>query len=513
MLSSSKLLLAALTFNPRTLSPRAWLDGADTSTFYDATSGGSLVANNGAIARLEDKSTNLFHFTQATAGKRPLRVDNFLNGRSVVMFDGVDDQLRNASISFAAGTSGSHAIFAVAYNSADYNTATNPEYCDMMRAGTGEIASFVFGSKRGLFATFYGNNAANWIDTNNNSPNSNVQAPVLLSVITNGNTATPYFNGTAMSTKVCNAAVTYSNFGIGSTDAATSKNMWRGPIAELLIFNRVVTNAERDQIHAYLSAKWGFNFAQFTGFDPDAARYISRVFAAGSSMTASNMNAVNTFVLGCKSDNIWNAIQGCSLLAGPDTLAGALMPLVGPVLTNFNFVDADYNRTTGLKGNGTNKYLRLNLDNWYSTNTRHMVCWMTERMSSPPSSEQFMGFWNNTNGSFGLATVTLNTTLQYRSGTNTAVEVAGAIPLAHTGMIGISRSGANNTDCKTGTNAIVSNANAYNAAQVAGTYTLFSRAGSSPSYSGSRFSFYSVGVNLNLNLLNARIATYMSSLT
>jgi hypothetical protein len=63
-----------------------WTDFTDPSTLYDATSGGSLVAPDGAIARAEDKSGNNFHATQATSGNRPVRKVNVLNGRDVARF-------------------------------------------------------------------------------------------------------------------------------------------------------------------------------------------------------------------------------------------------------------------------------------------------------------------------------------------------------------------------------------------------------------------------------------------
>lgn len=50
-----------------------WLDASDPNTLYDATSGGSLVTPDGTIARWEDKSGNLRHFTQPFSGIRPTR--------------------------------------------------------------------------------------------------------------------------------------------------------------------------------------------------------------------------------------------------------------------------------------------------------------------------------------------------------------------------------------------------------------------------------------------------------
>jgi hypothetical protein len=68
-------------------------------------------------------------------------------------------------------------------------------------------------------------------------------------------------------------------------------------------------------------------------------------------------------VKGCKADGIWDAIKASAILAGARTLDGALQPLVGSAPTNFNFISGDYNRTTGLVGDGATKYLNSNRNN------------------------------------------------------------------------------------------------------------------------------------------------------
>lgn len=98
------------------------------------------------------------------------------------------------------------------------------------------------------------------------------------------------------------------------------------------------------------------------GYDADAQRYIEAVEAAdGQRLELQARTAINDFVVGCKSDAIWDAFRCCVVLSGARTLSGALTPLVGPTPTNVNFVSADYNRRTGLIGNGTTKYINTNL--------------------------------------------------------------------------------------------------------------------------------------------------------
>jgi len=96
-------------------------------------------------------------------------------------------------------------------------------------------------------------------------------------------------------------------------------------------------------------------------FDSDASTYIDAVETAdGQSLETGVRIAINDFVLGCKQDQFWDAIKASCILAGARTLDGALVPLVGTAPTNFSFVAADYDRKTGLKGNGTFKRVDTN---------------------------------------------------------------------------------------------------------------------------------------------------------
>ena len=98
--------------------------------------------------------------------------------------------------------------------------------------------------------------------------------------------------------------------------------------------------------------------------DADAQTYLRAVETAdGQALEPAVAVAVNDFVIGCKSDGIWSAIKASCILAGARTLTGALVPLVGTAPTNVNFVSGDYNRKTGLAGDGSTKYLNSNRNN------------------------------------------------------------------------------------------------------------------------------------------------------
>lgn len=136
----------------------------------------------------------------------------------------------------------------------------------------------------------------------------------------------------------------------------------------------------------------GFNY------DADASAYIDAVEAAdGQALETATRYAINNFVIGCKQDGIWSAIKASCILAGARTLAGCLVPLVGTAPTNFNFVSGDYNRKTGLLGNGSTKYLNSNrAANADPQNSFHASAYVTSVQANPVSGKSLMGALNTT---------------------------------------------------------------------------------------------------------------------
>lgn len=69
------------------------LDASIPGSLYDATSGGNLVAADGAVARWEDQSGNAYHATQTDSSYRPLRRVAASGGHDGLDFDGTNDVL------------------------------------------------------------------------------------------------------------------------------------------------------------------------------------------------------------------------------------------------------------------------------------------------------------------------------------------------------------------------------------------------------------------------------------
>jgi hypothetical protein len=134
-------------------------------------------------------------------------------------------------------------------------------------------------------------------------------------------------------------------------------------------------------------------YVRASATDPDAQAYLQAVEAAdGQALEFEVARAIDNFVLGCKADGIWSAIKASCILAGARTRIGALTPLVGTAPTSFNFVDGDYNRKTGLVGDGSSKYLNSNRNNNADPqNSFHASIWASSVSST--SAYYIAGDW------------------------------------------------------------------------------------------------------------------------
>jgi hypothetical protein len=237
--------------------------------------------------------------------------------------------------------------------------------------------------------------------------------------------------------------------------------------------------------------------------DADAQAYLRAVETAdGQALEPAVARAVNDFVIGCKADGIWSAIKASCILAGARTLNGALVPLVGTAPTNNNFVSGDYDRKTGLVGNGSTKYLNSNRNNNADPqNSNHNAAYQTTT--------------TNTGGIFG-ATLTdasgaggnyLDSAGNSRNRSETQVLTNVS---ATAGLVGHSRALSSSYTIRTAGQNITAN-QASNGLLNASVLVYRRQITASPAYSTARLAFYSIGESLNLALLDARVTTLINA--
>lgn len=239
--------------------------------------------------------------------------------------------------------------------------------------------------------------------------------------------------------------------------------------------------------------------------DSDARAYALAVEAAdGAKLERLVGKAIDDLVIGLKADSIWTPIVSSCLLAGPRTLAGALVPLKGTAPTGHAFVNADLNRETGLLGDGATKYLDSNRNNNADgQDAFHMACWQT---TADTSGTVLMGCGGAVNGS---STVNNNATaIGGRCRNNAYTETAG---YNVAGFVGISRAaGASFTRRGNAANATAAVASQ---TPLAGNIFVFATNNVSPSalFPG-RLAYYSIGANLTLSTLESRISAYITAI-
>lgn len=246
-------------------------------------------------------------------------------------------------------------------------------------------------------------------------------------------------------------------------------------------------------------------------YDTDAQAYIAAVEAAdGQALELAVKNAINAFVVGCKADGIWSAIKASCILAGARTLTGALIPLVGSAPTNFNFVEADYNRKTGLKGDGSTKYLDSNrAGNADPQNDMHQAVWVTEVTTISPSMYIGNGI-EASNSTTGLSHIGNSAGSHYARNRSTN---ASANFSRNPGFLGTSRNNSSNYIFRVNsTNNTVTAASSTPPSNTHKDFALRLQSGSPVNVSEGRQSFRSIGTSLTLSLLEARVATLMTAL-
>lgn len=244
---------------------QVWLDSADTSTLYSDVGGTTPVANSGdAVALWKDKATGTsYDVSQTNAGLQPGYVAEARYGRSVVRFDGTNDQLKNTAFEWPTGFE----VFAVVMNQTwdgsiagdyDYILAANglssTSSVGLLKTGRNSedwqnhslfgFAEGWGGGNAPRVSALYGDLVAgDWVMTDWRL------GPSDASVAMNGQVLTPHAS-VAGSNSTADAQLYVGTNGANS-------QAWNGDMAEILVYDRQLSAAERSQVNAYLDNKWG----------------------------------------------------------------------------------------------------------------------------------------------------------------------------------------------------------------------------------------------------------------
>jgi hypothetical protein len=244
------------------------------------------------------------------------------------------------------------------------------------------------------------------------------------------------------------------------------------------------------------------------GYDTDALTYITAVETAdGQSLEVATKDAINAFVVGCKADGIWSAIKASCILAGARTLTGALVPLVGTAPTNFNFVSGDYDRKTGLVGDGSTKYLNSNRNNNADPQDSNHNAVYVSNTNFAGAACAYMGADSPTNSIGANNMGEVSSLFFFRIRNNQSINLskpAGTGPF----FLGGNRVPSGFFTARVGgvsQSTALTSQTTFN-----GNLTIFATAGSFPT--PARIAFYSIGEALDLALLDARVTALITEI-
>jgi len=240
--------------------------------------------------------------------------------------------------------------------------------------------------------------------------------------------------------------------------------------------------------------------------DPDAVSYVAAVEAAdGEELEYGVAKAINDFVLGCKTDEIWDAIKACCILAGARTLNGALVPLVGTAPTNYNFVSGDYNRETGLVGDGSTKYLDSNRNNNSDPqDSQHLSVFATADPTYTTTRMAIGAGGSGQSGASHINSIGVSGQMGMRSRSSTAQ----LISATYAGLLSISRASSGGYSYRH--NSVPGFIAQVSSTPFNANIQIF--AAEASRFSDARLAFYSIGESLDLALLDTRVSNLITAI-
>ena len=213
-----------------------WLDASDDTTFS--------YSSGTTVSQWRDKSGQNNH--AVVMGGSPSR-SVAINSRKAVSFTST------TSFKCVTGAFISTATHIVVCRA----TTSSATYQRVYHGGANTDLYVFIGALANNIATFWGNGSS-WNDVNANSPSITILNTLrIISAINTGTSATPYYDGTAMTVKSTNPAA-YTGYEL-NTYATGNLQPLVGEVCEIIVFNKQLSTTELKQVHTYLGQKWGIS--------------------------------------------------------------------------------------------------------------------------------------------------------------------------------------------------------------------------------------------------------------
>lgn len=234
-----------------------WLDASYAASLITTSAGSTQAVSDGdPVGRWEDRSGGARHLTQATSTSRPTLKTAYQNGLNVVLFDGTDDFLQGPTVSLDQyyGASAVTLFFVVRRDSTgngallEHGTATaNAVRVWSPFSSDGKLyydhGNYSSGGRISVAAPGGYSDAWHVLECYRESSSSEI--------VVDGSLQT---SGTVTSSlgSLTSTASMYL-----AKHAVSGSSMYKGHIAEVLVYSASLSSGNRASVRAYLKAKWG----------------------------------------------------------------------------------------------------------------------------------------------------------------------------------------------------------------------------------------------------------------
>ncbi|NQT37073.1 MAG: PEP-CTERM sorting domain-containing protein, partial [Planctomycetes bacterium] len=237
------------------------IDASDAATLWQDTGGTNPVTVNGQlVARWDDKSASGINVSEGNTGDQPEYRASVagLNNMPALFFDG--DVLRGTN---DTGITGDHDLTMITVWSDAAGTGQNYQHTVHM-GNTGTREAYGHSVSRASNGGQIGNHY--WGDGwDSSSTNGLGAANIALSTYDSGADQDIWWvNGDAVGSYGVTLNIAANQLQIGSRLNPVTEG-FRGNLAEVLIFDQVLTSAQMNDVGGYLAAKYGINAPNWTG--------------------------------------------------------------------------------------------------------------------------------------------------------------------------------------------------------------------------------------------------------
>jgi len=215
---------------------RLWLDADDAST---------ITLNGSNVSAWADKSGNILNVEQTTPANQPVYNLNSMNGRNTVEFDGDNDYLDRDIVNWQGPMT-----FFLVYKSTETQSEFDSWFCN----DSSETPDTSFQVNYNASDTLGIRVGATEYSIEQSSGN---RLPTVLSITADGaNSLKGYINGLKTLDQTLGSVFNplFDFYAVGRN--RNNDSYTEGLVAEILLYDRVLSTSERYEVEAYLADKW-----------------------------------------------------------------------------------------------------------------------------------------------------------------------------------------------------------------------------------------------------------------